>query len=236
MSDDRTRPDGEPQTMADAAEMLWVVLANVSGGDWRKQDSDWQEAAERWRDNYFAVLKASQEPVAAAPSAGLVERLRDPTDPCPTPTKPCHERGGPVRRWCDHCAQIAAADSLDAQAQTLARYADYEALLDALQDDGTTVREGLQQRRELEQTLARLERELAEAHHALSLVRAFFADASPKSQEVFERHMVEVKALRLELTACQRERDEAEHLISELENLVPKEVEAVREAQRRGPA
>jgi hypothetical protein len=43
--------------MADAAEMLWVVLANVSGGDWTQQSPEWQEAAARWRDNYFAALK-----------------------------------------------------------------------------------------------------------------------------------------------------------------------------------
>jgi len=46
--------------MTDAAEMLWVVLANVSGGDWTKQSPEWQEAAARWRDNYFASLKAMQ--------------------------------------------------------------------------------------------------------------------------------------------------------------------------------
>ena len=46
------------KSMADAAEMLWVVVANASGGDWTKQSADWQEAAARWRDNYFAVLKA----------------------------------------------------------------------------------------------------------------------------------------------------------------------------------
>lgn len=48
---------GSP-SMADAAEMLWVVLANVSGGDWTKQSDDWQEAAARWRDYYFAALNA----------------------------------------------------------------------------------------------------------------------------------------------------------------------------------
>lgn len=46
----------ESQTMADAAERLWVVLANVSGGDWTTQTQEWQEAAARWRDHYFAVL------------------------------------------------------------------------------------------------------------------------------------------------------------------------------------
>lgn len=43
--------------LADAGEMLWIVLANVSGGDWTKQTPEWQEAAARWRDNYHAVLK-----------------------------------------------------------------------------------------------------------------------------------------------------------------------------------
>ena len=40
----------------DAAEMLWVVLANVSEGDWTKQPKEWQKAAKRWRDNYFKEL------------------------------------------------------------------------------------------------------------------------------------------------------------------------------------
>jgi len=48
--------DKETKAIKDAAEMLWVVLANVSGGDWTKQTSEWQEAARRWRDNYFQAL------------------------------------------------------------------------------------------------------------------------------------------------------------------------------------
>ncbi len=48
-------PAPPSQPMADAAEMLWIVLANVSGGDWTKQSKEWQDAAARWRDNYFAV-------------------------------------------------------------------------------------------------------------------------------------------------------------------------------------
>ena len=43
--------------LADAAEMLWVVLANVSDGDWTKQNQVWQESAAKWRDNYFKVLE-----------------------------------------------------------------------------------------------------------------------------------------------------------------------------------
>lgn len=48
----------EVKALVDAAEMLWVVLANVSGGDWEKQTNDWVIAAERWRDNYFKALTA----------------------------------------------------------------------------------------------------------------------------------------------------------------------------------
>jgi len=40
-----------------AAEMLWAVLANVSGGDWTKQTQEWQDAAAKWRDNYFATIR-----------------------------------------------------------------------------------------------------------------------------------------------------------------------------------
>jgi len=46
------------QQMADAAEMLWVVLANVSGSDWQQQSEEWQRAAARWRDNYHVATRA----------------------------------------------------------------------------------------------------------------------------------------------------------------------------------
>ena len=48
--------------LLDAAEMLWVVLANVSEGDWSKQSEEWQDAAIKWRDNYFEALKALNPP------------------------------------------------------------------------------------------------------------------------------------------------------------------------------
>lgn len=53
--------------VSDAAEMLWVVLANVSGGDWSKQSPEWQEAAARWRDNYFAVVAERAHPAQDVP-------------------------------------------------------------------------------------------------------------------------------------------------------------------------
>jgi len=54
---DETAPKNPPN-YADAAEMLWIVLANVSGGDWTQQSQDWQDAAAKWRDYYFQVLDA----------------------------------------------------------------------------------------------------------------------------------------------------------------------------------
>lgn len=50
-----TRIEQEGKELDHAAEMLWVVVANVSGGDWPQQSPEWQEAAARWRDNYFFV-------------------------------------------------------------------------------------------------------------------------------------------------------------------------------------
>ncbi len=41
------------QRVADAGEMLWTVVANVSGGDWKKQSEEWQQAAARYRDEFF---------------------------------------------------------------------------------------------------------------------------------------------------------------------------------------
>jgi hypothetical protein len=61
------------QTMADAAEMLWIVVANVSGGDWTKQTAEWREAAARWRDNYFDVLRASAAPPPVRPQWHPIE-------------------------------------------------------------------------------------------------------------------------------------------------------------------
>jgi hypothetical protein len=85
-----SEPTPPVPTMTDAAEMLWVVLANVSGGDWTKQSAEWREAAARWRDNYFAAVKAigkwpvradiaqpaAPEPAASLAEPSLVDRLR----------------------------------------------------------------------------------------------------------------------------------------------------------------
>ena len=47
--------------LEEAAEMLWITLANVSLGDWSKQSPEWQQAAARYRDLYFKTLPPSTE-------------------------------------------------------------------------------------------------------------------------------------------------------------------------------
>lgn len=49
------------RNMWSAAEMLWVMLANVSGGDWSKQSAEWQHYAGVWRDNYHSHIPLDVE-------------------------------------------------------------------------------------------------------------------------------------------------------------------------------
>lgn len=55
------RVPGRGVRFEDAAEMLWVVLANVSGGDWTKQSKAWQKYAARWRDYYFKAITTKRK-------------------------------------------------------------------------------------------------------------------------------------------------------------------------------
>jgi len=50
--------------LLEAGEMLWIVIANVSSGDWTKQSSDWQVAARRWVDNFHKVAAELNAKVA----------------------------------------------------------------------------------------------------------------------------------------------------------------------------
>lgn len=38
-------------------EIAWGVIANASGGDWTKENKEWQDAAARWRDDWLGFLK-----------------------------------------------------------------------------------------------------------------------------------------------------------------------------------
>lgn len=40
----------------DLTHMAWVILANVSEGDWSKQTPEWQTAVTKWREDYHAQL------------------------------------------------------------------------------------------------------------------------------------------------------------------------------------
>ena len=40
----------------DLSYKAWVLLANVSDGDWTKQTPEWQEAVVRWRDEFHTSL------------------------------------------------------------------------------------------------------------------------------------------------------------------------------------
>lgn len=74
-------------SMAAAAEMLWVVLANVSGGDWTKQTPEWQEAAARWRDNYFIATRAA--PPAAPVDKDMCRNAVPGSNRCDLPNVHC---------------------------------------------------------------------------------------------------------------------------------------------------
>lgn len=34
----------------------WAILANVSGGNWSKQNPSWEHAVVQWRAEYFSLL------------------------------------------------------------------------------------------------------------------------------------------------------------------------------------
>jgi hypothetical protein len=49
----------EDRALAEARyllEIAWGVIANAHGGDWTLESKEWQDAAGRWRDQYFASL------------------------------------------------------------------------------------------------------------------------------------------------------------------------------------
>jgi hypothetical protein len=82
---------GAGNSMADAAEMLWVVLANVSGGDWNRQSPEWQEAAARWRDNYFAALKVTEPPPPGVDGGSVASPETDHTGNSKSPPREAKE-------------------------------------------------------------------------------------------------------------------------------------------------
>lgn len=37
-------------------ETAWGIIANAGGGNWKLETPEWQAAAARWREQYFARL------------------------------------------------------------------------------------------------------------------------------------------------------------------------------------
>lgn len=46
--------------LLDALEIAWGVIANASGGNWKNEPPQWQEAACRWRGEYFKLLERAR--------------------------------------------------------------------------------------------------------------------------------------------------------------------------------
>ena len=44
------------QEYLDHLELAWGIIANSSGGDWKRESEEWQLAAVRWRDRYHDFL------------------------------------------------------------------------------------------------------------------------------------------------------------------------------------
>jgi hypothetical protein len=56
--------DQEVEKMKDAGEYLWVVVANVSGGDWDKQSKVWQKAARKAEIQYHKACSVANRKTA----------------------------------------------------------------------------------------------------------------------------------------------------------------------------
>lgn len=48
--------EAEREKLRDLAEWAWGVIANVCGGNWKREDVRWVSAAESWRENYHRLV------------------------------------------------------------------------------------------------------------------------------------------------------------------------------------
>lgn len=49
----------QKESAMDALNYAWTIICNVSEGDWTKQRQEWQDAADRFRDQYHALLDSN---------------------------------------------------------------------------------------------------------------------------------------------------------------------------------
>ncbi len=59
----------------DLLELAWGIIANAGGGDWEKESKEWQDAAIKWRDNYFATLKQVSREASLQPNTNRQPNL-----------------------------------------------------------------------------------------------------------------------------------------------------------------
>ncbi len=61
--------DAATAKLSEELELAWGIIANVHGGDWDKESKEWQDAAIRWRDRYFASLPKVSQAASEQPNA-----------------------------------------------------------------------------------------------------------------------------------------------------------------------
>lgn len=72
-------PDAHPGKQApaarlwDAVETAWGIIANASGGDWKRESDEWQQAADRFRDEYSLLCRLAPEP---SKNQNPIDRIR----------------------------------------------------------------------------------------------------------------------------------------------------------------
>ena len=50
-------------TATQMLEAAWGIIANAGNGDWTTQTPEWQDAAARWRDEYFGKQSPATAPL-----------------------------------------------------------------------------------------------------------------------------------------------------------------------------
>jgi len=61
----------------DLLEWAWALIANASGGDWRKESPEWKEAAVKWRDTWLKTLTSGERCQDTAEMWNVAQELVD---------------------------------------------------------------------------------------------------------------------------------------------------------------
>lgn len=100
------------EALLDLAAEAWTVIANAEGGNWKRGNPEWQEAAVIWRDRYDAALAAPPTTPAPVAQPGVVltaaeaEQVREALQPAEIRVTQPHADGH--RRDCAGCIEVDA--------------------------------------------------------------------------------------------------------------------------------